>query len=264
MELMSAVYKRKSIRKYSDKKLSPEQLDKISAICDESERLYKEIGLKIALIEEGRHIHGIMSGIVGNIGKVIAPHYLIVTSELKAGYMENAGYTVENVVLQLTNMGIATCWLGGHVKEYELRETICVPENHGYIVMISIGYAMDEGNLYRKDMKEAKRKQISEFVLGDYDSAWKELLEAVRIAPSAANMQPWRFVVEGHKAQVFCEGPGNFIAKKLLGDISMLDVGIALSHLELAARAQGKMIRFSREKNGNYARLQYIATVELI
>lgn len=264
MDLASAIYKRKSVRKYQDKKLSQELLDEIAKICKEEERLYKDIDLNIAIAEEGEYVQKIMSGLVGNFGKVIAPHYIIVTSELKLGYMENAGYTLEKIVLKLASMGIATCWLGGHVKEYELKEVIGITMNHEYVIMVSLGYAQDMDNLYRKNPSEVKRKDISELVIGNYDSMWQEFLEAVRVAPSAANTQPWRFAFEGNKAHVFCEGPSNFITKKLLGDINVLDVGIGLSHMAIIGEKLGKKLNITRESHDKEKQGQYIATVELL
>jgi nitroreductase len=268
MDFVSEIYKRKSIRKYLDKTLSLEQLNEIKAICSKEERLHKEVNLNIAVAEDGNKIQSIMSGLIGNFIKVTAPHYLIVTSEQKLGYMENAGYTVEKVVLKLTFMGIATCWLGGNIKENELKEAISIPENHKFIVMVSLGYPMDKENLYRESTKEAKRKEISEFARSSkdesYDEIWQVPLEAVRIAPSAANTQPWRFVIEDKKAHVFCEGPSNFITKKLLGEINTLDVGIALSHLQLAAEATGKKMIFIRDHQIQHLQGKYIITAEIL
>jgi hypothetical protein len=225
--------------------------------------LYKDIDLNIVVVKEGEKLQRIMSGLIGNLGKVIAPHYLVITSELKAGYMENVGYTVEKIVLKLTAMGVATCWLGGHVKEFDLKEVIGIPKDHEYIVMVSIGYPMDEENFFRKSPEDAKRKAISEFSSGSSDEIWQECLKAVRIAPSAANTQPWRFIIQDSKAHIFCEGPSNFITKKLFGDINVLDVGIALSHLEIAANKLGKKVSFAKDSQVGPSLGQYITTVEL-
>jgi len=93
------------------------------------------------------------------------------------------------------------------------------------------------------------------------DDILNRILEAVRIAPSGSNRQPWKFILvkdERLKRMVAeaCHGQ-SFIAEApivvvacgynihynrggYMGDMSMLvDVSIAFTHLILAARAEG-------------------------
>ncbi|MFQ6053204.1 MAG: nitroreductase family protein [Candidatus Bathyarchaeia archaeon] len=93
------------------------------------------------------------------------------------------------------------------------------------------------------------------------EEALNRVLEAVRIAPSGSNRQPWKFILvkdEGLRRQLTeaCGGQG-FIAEApvvvvacgydiqynrggYMGEMSMLvDVSIAFTHLVLAARAEG-------------------------
>lgn len=113
----------------------------------------------------------------------------------------------------------------------------------------------------RSSCRKYKNKQVS-------DSAIGNCLEAARLAPSACNKQPWRFIIvrNTEKLKKICnEGllPGipmpwlndapvivvlcskisiftHKIAPILSGvDYSMLDIGIAGEHFVLAAEAQG-------------------------
>jgi nitroreductase len=87
------------------------------------------------------------------------------------------------------------------------------------------------------------------------------VLEAVRVAPSGSNRQPWRFIVVKDKAVkeklaeacheqlwiaeapvvvVACGRTLNYDRGEYMGDLSMLvDVAIAFTHMILAARAEG-------------------------
>ena len=64
-----------------------------------------------------------------------------------------------------------------------------------------------------------------------------DALEAVRLAPSAVNKQPWRVILSGNKA--------HFYEKRSRGyndgewDIQKIDMGIALCHFEVAAKENG-------------------------
>ncbi|MBO7399910.1 MAG: nitroreductase, partial [Clostridia bacterium] len=64
-----------------------------------------------------------------------------------------------------------------------------------------------------------------------------DALEAVRLAPSAVNKQPWRVILSGNRA--------HFYEKRSRGyndgewDIQKIDMGIALCHFEVAAKENG-------------------------
>jgi nitroreductase len=106
----------------------------------------------------------------------------------------------------------------------------------------------------RRSVRSFRQNPIPKEVLG-------RVLEAVRIAPSGSNRQPWRFIVvkdEATKQRLVpaCDNQ-SFIAEAPLvivacgrnlsynrggymGDLSMLvDLSIAFTHLVLAARAEG-------------------------
>jgi nitroreductase len=74
----------------------------------------------------------------------------------------------------------------------------------------------------------------------DAAGAYRNALEAVRLAPSAKNRQPWRIVrdLEGRYRLYLKEDK---FYNRVLGKIKMqhLDMGIAMAHFELAAREQG-------------------------
>jgi len=88
-----------------------------------------------------------------------------------------------------------------------------------------------------------------------------ELLEAVRLAPSASNKQPWRLVITAEsridlpRAHLYLQrtpGYGTGLMSKFvkLPDIQMVDMGIALSHLVLVARAKRLPAALTRRNPG--------------
>ncbi|HLM90886.1 MAG TPA: nitroreductase family protein [Thermoplasmata archaeon] len=102
----------------------------------------------------------------------------------------------------------------------------------------------------------------------------KKILGAARLAPSQHNMQPWRFVVvqddetkrllaqASNRGRLIAEAPVVIVAFAVEEDIPVtiggyisaypLDVAVALSHLQLAATAEGLgttwIIEFNDEK----------------
>jgi nitroreductase len=67
------------------------------------------------------------------------------------------------------------------------------------------------------------------------DERLARILEASRWAPSWMNKQPWRFILTGREILVYKMKHQQREGK----DYHLLDCGIAMSHLHLAARAAG-------------------------
>jgi hypothetical protein len=74
-------------------------------------------------------------------------------------------------------------------------------------------------------------------------------LEMVRLAPSAVNKQPWRVVITDHQAH-FYEYRSRGYMDGTGWDIQKIDMGIALSHFELAAGECGLEVTFTLEDPG--------------
>ena len=67
-------------------------------------------------------------------------------------------------------------------------------------------------------------------------------LEAVRLAPSAVNRQPWRAVVTENAVHFYKKGKVPPTAST--GDMQKIDLGIALCHFRLAAEEAGISAEF--------------------
>lgn len=65
----------------------------------------------------------------------------------------------------------------------------------------------------------------------------EKALDAVRLAPSAVNKQPWRVVISGDKAHFYEKRSDRYTQNGR--DIQKIDMGIALCHFELAAAECG-------------------------
>ena len=64
-------------------------------------------------------------------------------------------------------------------------------------------------------------------------------MAAVRLAPSVNNSQPWFFTGEGNLFNAYCIKPG-FVKIGNMEKLHRIDVGIAISHLWIAALHSGK------------------------
>jgi nitroreductase len=244
MELYEAIFKRKSTRQYSMELLPEDVFARIEAIVKQADRLY-DTGLQIHVVRDGKIIHETFKGILGSYVKVTAPHYLVVSSEEKTGWRESSGYTLEQAVLEMTRMGLATCWMGGPADREGLKGTLGIDRSRVVGVFIAFGKPAVEGDQYRNDPREAKRNELSQIVIGEPGEKWTKLLEAARMAPSAVNSQPWRFFVDSSRTDLYIARP-NLIAQRMYGALNPVDAGIALRHVAVAAGHFGLPLKIAK------------------
>ena len=120
MELYDAIFYRKSTKQYSQKKVKKELLEEVKNICSQITYLNKELNIKAHVIDRGH----LISFLMGKNCKVKSPHYIIITSDKGEDYLQNIGYAMEEVVLKLTSLGIATCWLECNIKREDILEFV--------------------------------------------------------------------------------------------------------------------------------------------
>ena len=173
--------------------------------------------------------------------------------------LEDFGYCMEKNVLQATALGLGTVWLGGSLRRTTFADALDAGDDDIIPAITPLGYAADKRSMVDKVVRSmsrgTSRKEFGAlFFVGSSsaplapmnpltpDSAGKyaDALEAVRLAPSASNHQPWRIIKE-NDTPVFHfyrkDTPGYTVA----GDIHIQysDMGIAMCHFELAAHEAG-------------------------
>lgn len=187
-----------------------------------------------------------------------ATGYIVGAVRKGPGDLEDFGYVLEKVVLQATALGLATCWLGGTFTRSSFTSRFGgVGRDETMPAVVSTGYPGDDGGVARiREREEGTRR----FPPGElfFDTEWgvplageraggyADALAAVRMGPSATNRQPWRIVRRGddwHFFLVRTRGYGKgspFFWALRIADLQRVDLGIAMCHFELAARACGR------------------------
>ncbi|WP_277410002.1 nitroreductase family protein [Lacrimispora xylanisolvens] len=189
--------------------------------------------------------------------KVDAPYYLILYSEEKEGYLVNAGYVAEPVLLYMTGKGLGTCYLA-NAKSSK-------PAPAGFKQVITIAFGYPRTLLYR-DPATARRMPLKELCVFKEEAgeSVKNILKAVRLSPSIMNTQPWRFIVYHDKIYVFsCR---EFLPYPYLVSLREISVGIMLSHLNIAAEEMWINVSLETDKameKKSYKSGAYVATAYL-
>lgn len=189
--------------------------------------------------------------------------------------LEDYGWALEALILRATDLGLATCWLGGSFSNSAFGEKLGVQPGELVTAVSPVGHGTE---------RRAARDLVIRFVAGSKErkpwealffsgepgrkltrkeaGAWAEPLEMVRLGPSASNKQPWRVVRVAEGFHFFLERtPGYAGRLERVGkaDIQRLDMGIAMCHFELAARAAGLEGGWSAEPPAGFAGLEHAA-----
>lgn len=246
-ELYQAIFRRKSIRKYHLAPLEPGKLAEIEAYLTGLQPLDRAIQTEFKIVSRQD---------VTSLLPIQAPHYIVAFSENKPGYLANMGFLLQQLDLYLSASGIGSCWLGIPRPTRDLAASSRLE----FTIIMSFGHPAEP--LYRDSIAEFKRKPV-EKVTGS--SCLHQLLEPVRLAPSATNSQPWFFTGDTERIHAYCKTT-NILTALIYKKMNQIDMGIALYHFYLAAYQTGKMVAFVQDEAARQQLLEgyyYIGTAEL-
>ena len=236
MNLYEAVYNRKSVRHYKMELLPQEFFRNLRKF---------ELGL-LPLAPELKYSVELFNAMdneakVKGLFRVKAPYYLVFFSEIGEYAMTNAGYLMEQIVLYMASHGVGTCYQG-MAKAVGLQG----PAGMEALMVIAFGYADEK--LYRESFR-AKRLSLKELCVFKEDPTEETrlMMQAARLAPSAFNGQPWRFLIYQNRIHVFARKEPFFTWGRE-GRVEF-DMGIMLFHISLAAEECWRDIEFARKEN---------------
>ena len=260
--LLDLILRRKSTRTFSGKKLSDEQIWQIKSFLNSIDNRKGIFGfVRFELLENKNDtVFGVYGHIIG------APYYIAAIAKNNKNSLLDAGYAFERVVLFAESIGIGTCWLAATSfdrNEAELR--VDLQEGEIIAAISPIG----EKALEKSDSELIERKKLNSDSRLDFDILFadaltggkiteertREILQMVRIAPSALNNQPWRIVMDDGVAHFYV------IRKFYLPlnyDFQMLDLGAAVYHYCAAANKYNCFQHNFHSKN----ELEYVISVK--
>lgn len=222
-ELNEFIYKRKSVRQYNMEGLPMESLIEIENFIKNIIPLHKEIRVHYKIVSDTK-----------NLLPVKAPHYLLIYSDEKEGYLNNIGFMFQQLDLFLSGKGLGACWLG-MAKPKDKAD-----DKKDFVIAIGFGEAI---NSPYRELSGFKRKP-AEAVYSGTD----ERLEAARLAPSASNSQNWFFEEQDGSIHVY-QKKINAFQDMLYGKMNKIDIGIALCHLYIAGLQKELNFEFITDVN---------------
>ena len=231
---------RRSRRNYdSSRPIPPDTLASLKKVCDEF-KPFPDVRVEL-ITEKPERVFNFILGSYGTIkGAPVA--IVFIGKNYNRHIQEEIGYVGEGIALEAEALGLATCWMTGTYHPMTTKELVKIKGDEKVFAAIPIGFPSESKSLIERIFsgfsRSRQRKPLSAMASGIPENEWPEwikpALEAARLAPSAMNRQPWKFIIGKNFITVATKASN-------VDRISStrLDCGIAMLHLETAALNQG-------------------------
>ena len=242
--MLEAIRRRVSVRSYGERPVAPDRLEHLLALAKNVDTL-TDAPPRVALVSGVDQTQHIISHVIGSYGLVLTPPHLLIGVMPRESDIAriDLGYVLEQVVLEATRFGPGTCWITGTYDAQSAGDAVGLESGEVAAAVIALGYPGERGwrRVHTRTVRRLagghKRKPLAEIVFSgqwgnpwspeDADPALVSLLEHARLAPSAANRQPWRFIVQADTITLALTRP------------QPIDAGIVMAHVTPAAAALG-------------------------
>lgn len=217
----------------------------------------------------------------GIYGQIKGARFFIAAIIPKGAEMgwEDIGFSLEAVILKCTELGLGSCWIGGVFDRKRFGRQLAVTEAEILPAVVAVGYAAAKpswrDSFVRRGARGDQRQPADRLFFLErlarplkYEDfpEFREILENVRLAPSASNKQPWRIILHDDLFHFFLDRDKAYRRLMPAADLQRIDMGIAVCHFELSRREAGMAGEWT-DKNpgtadlpGNY---EYIASFRL-
>ena len=233
MELLDIIKKRRSVRTFDGRVLEEVDRHKIEKFIEDVPNPY---GIPVRFVLLDAEEKGLSSPVISG-----APLYVAAVVGKVPHGEEAFGCSFEKFVLFAESLGLGTTWIGGTMNRSQFEKAAGLGKDERMCCISPLGYPAAKMSLretlMRKGVKaDARFDRDKLFFEGSFGAALKTedsvisaALEAVRLAPSAVNKQPWRIVKTDSRYHFFLKHDKGYVSNEV-GDMQKIDMGIALCH----------------------------------
>jgi nitroreductase len=256
--LPDLIRRRKSVRTYSNEAIPGPLLNSFRAALDAARQGPLGSACRFAVFDT-RETAASGTARVGSFGFIRGARWFFTGAvRHSACDLEDFGYLFESLVLQATDLGLGTCWLGASFDRRGCARLLGTAPDEQVPAASPLGLPAGRPRTLETAIRLAagsrNRKPAAALF---FDTAFGRsldpaeagpaalCLEMVRLAPSARNRQPWRILKEGSRFHFFLQ---RAFDKGGGPDLARVDMGIALCHFDLTARYLRLSGGFAEEK----------------
>jgi nitroreductase len=164
MSVLDVILGRRSIRRYEDKELPKDVLDKIIEAVRQSPSAANRQPYRFVIVTDPE-IKKTISGLVARFLKS-APVVIVGCANPKAmltGKWATVDTTIalENMVLAAWSLGVGSCWVGSF-NEQKVKDSLKIPQDWKVVALVSLGYP-DETPKQRKKKTANELFSLNQF-----------------------------------------------------------------------------------------------------
>lgn len=255
MELTKSIQTRRSVRNYSNKHIETEKMEILKKFLDQNKAAPFGSIVRFEIVDATVYNREELKTL-GVYGLLKGAEYFIAGAVKKGPHaMEDFGYCMQKSILMATSLGLGTCWIGGLLNRSTFAKKINLSEDELLPAVSSLGYGKKEkfiGHAVIFVVGAKKRKPFEELFFDNETGnplstndcgKYAQVLNNVRLAPSASNYQPWRISKEKNKNvyHFFLKEKVSYNNNKRFEGIKLqnIDMGIAMCHFEISALESG-------------------------
>ena len=264
------IQNRKSVRAFTDKKIPHTVVEEVKAYYEKSvKRLIPDLETELYLFCDD--VKAALEGAAGyNNFLVGAPQYLVLLSAENDLTEMNAGFIMEDLVLNLTDMGLNTCWVTFTDSEL-VKESLGIESELVVAAIVAFGYGVKTTKRLRLNIKsmsnvdiKAKRHYVEpkrdlhdmvflntwgnthklDDYIGFFDDMLWESFYAASLSPSYLNRQAYGFVI--HDGSITLVRRPDEYTTEIDGKLSL---GIVLLHFTSVAENWAGRVHWHFGKN---------------
>ncbi len=234
MEMRDAIVARRSVRTYTGEPLKKSLIDELMEFISGITPLHDNIPMDIELYERGDFAKDFARSFICRANDLI----VIRSARNIEGYLQNVGFIGEQIILWLTHKGIGSCWVG-------LTKQKKPPTRGELPFVIAIQFGRSDNAPFRRLPEESPRLKLHEVLMNKISRPeFLHLLDAGRLAPSAVNLQPVRYLTINNNIYIYRKSP--LWDNEKLNEIQKIDVGAAMANLYV--ECDGKCV-FVRQRS---------------
>ena len=155
VEMLEVIFDRRSIRKYTGKKVSREDLTTLAKAGMAAPSSRDTRHFRLIIIDDEKVIDKLLEGLPYAKMLETAKHAIIVASDLDVAYggididywLQDCSAAAENILLAAQSLGLGACWTGVHPREERvefIKKELGLPDNVRPMCAIAVGVSAGE------------------------------------------------------------------------------------------------------------------------